>query len=200
MVVPGRYTVTLAKRIDGIMTEIAQPQTFEARPLDNAALAAADPQAVLAFRREVGKLQHAVMVADQVADETVRQLRYIKQTIQNTPNLDQELLQQVRELEVRVMDIQIALAGDRTISSRAELDPPSILDRVQRAVRSQFSSTADITTTHRRSYEIARDGFGPVLEQLKSLFEADLASLHEELEAAGAPWTPGRKLPSWPES
>jgi hypothetical protein len=35
-----------------------------------------------------------------------------------------------------------------------------------------------------------------VLSQLRQLIEVDLARLEKQLEAAGAPWTPGR-IPTW---
>ena len=38
--------------------------------------------------------------------------------------------------------------------------------------------------------------FGGVLEELRVLIEDDLAALARELDAAGAPWTPGL-VPRW---
>jgi hypothetical protein len=36
-----------------------------------------------------------------------------------------------------------------------------------------------------------------VLEELRTLVEIDLQQLKDEMEIAGAPWTPGRKIPKW---
>ena len=41
----------------------------------------------------------------------------------------------------------------------------------------------------------ARSEFAAVSAELKALAETELAGLAAELEQAGAPWTPGRKLP-----
>ncbi len=35
MVAPGRYTVALAKRVDGVVTAIGDPQSFMVAPLDS---------------------------------------------------------------------------------------------------------------------------------------------------------------------
>ena len=48
------------------------------------------------------------------------------------------------------------------------------------------------TTTHRRDIEIAGDALETLTRDLKALIEGDLARLKTDLEAAGAPWTPGR--------
>ncbi len=36
-----------------------------------------------------------------------------------------------------------------------------------------------------------------MLDDLRTLVESDLVALEEKLEAAGAPWTPGRAIPRW---
>ena len=94
-------------------------------------------------------------------------------------------------------DIQTELTGDRTISRRSEPTVPSIVRRVNRSVEAHWSSTSAATKTHQRNYEIAATAFETVLADLRQLVEVDLRRLEEELEAAGAPWTPGRGLPDW---
>jgi hypothetical protein len=45
-------------------------------------------------------------------------------------------------------------------------------------------------------YAITAEEFKPVLAKLRTLVESDLVKLEKALEAAGAPWTPGR-VPEW---
>jgi hypothetical protein len=59
-------------------------------------------------------------------------------------------------------------------------------------------SLAKPTQSHMNSYNIAASEFGEQLSKLRALVEVDLAKLEKELEAAGAPWTPGR-VPEWSE-
>jgi hypothetical protein len=197
MVLPGQYSVGMAKFVDGEYTQLAEAQSFEVVTLNNATLPDADRAAVLAFQKELGELQRAVMGASSVIDETLSQLLHFKQSVFDTPNLDRSVVEQVRSLEHRLLDVQVQLTGDATISDRAEFTPPSILDRVQRVVNAQFGSTANVTTTHRRNYEIAAEEFGPVLSALRNLIEVELEDLLESLEAAGVLWTPGRGVPRW---
>jgi hypothetical protein len=64
-------------------------------------------------------------------------------------------------------------------------------------VSAQLDATGPITATVRRGYEIAADGFEKLLEEMRATIDVDLKKLQSELEAAGAPWTPGRGVPIW---
>ena len=59
-------------------------------------------------------------------------------------------------------------------------------------------SLAKPTQSHIDQYNIAAAEFADVLSKLRSLVDVDLAKLEKDMEAAGAPWTPGR-VPEWSE-
>jgi hypothetical protein len=195
-VVPGTYAVNLAKLADGELTPLGQPQTFEARPLGLATLAASDKAALLAFQQKLGRLQRAVVGANRVVAETLEQLDAIQNALLNTPGAGAEPFGEVRGLKERLYGIREQLTGDETVSSRAEFTPPSITDRVQRAVGGFWASSPP-TAAHRRNYEIAGRAFEGVLEQLRVLVEVDMKELGAQLEELGAPWTPGRGVSRW---
>jgi hypothetical protein len=197
LAVPGTYAVQMATFVDGVLTPVGEQRHFQVNSLANATLAARDQEALLAFQQEVGRLQRVLLAADAVASETLERLPLVKEALMATPAADPQLLARARSLELRLLDIQVQLTGDRTIRNRAELAAPSLLQRVQRVVRSQLGSTAEVTGTHRRNYEIAAAAFGNVLEDLRQLIEVELVALYDEMELAGAPWTEGRGLPRW---
>jgi hypothetical protein len=74
--------------------------------------------------------------------------------------------------------------------------PPSINERVGSIVGAQRMSTARPTQTQMDQYATAAAEFEGVLAQLRQLIEIDLQRLEKQMEAAGAPWTPGR-IPEW---
>jgi hypothetical protein len=140
MVVPGNYTVTLSKRVDGVETQLGAPQSFETVPLEIASLPAEDRKGLLAFQRKTARLQRAVLGAAQAASETQRRFDHIKRALQNTPEADPELLGELRALEARLKDMQITLSGDRLLQRRNEPTPPSIIERVQDIVGGHWTS------------------------------------------------------------
>ena len=193
LVVPGTFTVTLAKKVDGVMTQLGEPRKFTVESLGLASLEEKDKKALLAFQEKAGKLQRAMMGAGGAAEEALKNIQYMKKALLDTPKADPKLGARVREVEMRIQEAMRILFGDFTVRRRSEAAAPSLMDRVS----AQLGSTVPITATVKNDYDIAADGFGKVLDDLRAAIEVDLKKLGDELEAAGAPWTPGRGLPVW---
>jgi photosystem II stability/assembly factor-like uncharacterized protein len=196
LTVPGRFHVSLYKRVGGELTRLFPAQPFLTLPLQRASLPAEDQQELTEFQRKVTRLQRAVLGAERAARETRTRIDHIKQALDDTPDAGVELMDRARELEARLKDLQIALSGDRTIGRRHEPTPPSITDRVERIVWGQWTSSSAPTNTNRDAYRFAAEEFEPVLDELRVLIETDLRELEQSMESAGAPWTPGR-VPRW---
>jgi len=137
-----------------------------------------------------------VMGAIESAAEAQKRIDHIKKALDNTPAADPKLASDVRAIERRLKDLQVSLSGDSVMARRNFPTPASIADRVGAVVSAQFVTTAAITGNSRQAYDIAADEFSTVLEQLRQLVETDLKRVESGMEAAGAPWTPGR-VPAW---
>jgi len=196
MVVPGSYKVAMAQRVGGVVTTLAGPVEFEAVSLGSATLPAKDRAGLLAFEKKTARLQRAVLGAIQAADEAGTRLSHLKKALLDTPGADPALGGEVRAMEARLKDLQVELTGNDTMSRRNEPTPPSISDRVAQIVGGHWTSTSEPTRTHQRQYEVAATAFADTLAKLRTLVEADLKSLEDRVESAGAPWTPGR-VPRW---
>jgi photosystem II stability/assembly factor-like uncharacterized protein len=193
---PGKYTVTLAREVNDVVTPVGQPQTFQAVPLGMSELSSQDQAAQLAFQRKTAQLQRAVLGAVQAVDEARTRLQLIQRAILQTPRADLKLGEQARSLDLHLQDIQIKLIGDPLLAERQEATPPAIVDRVQNVVGGHWSVSAAATRTWQDDYNIAAAEFAPVLEDLRKTIGVDLKGLEDQLETLGAPWTPGR-LPTW---
>ncbi len=73
---------------------------------------------------------------------------------------------------------------------------PSIANRMDRVVEGTWSISTLPTATQKQGYDLAADAFAAWLPRAKAFVEQDLKAVEAALEAAGAPWTPGR-LPEW---
>ncbi len=193
---PGTYKVSIAKRVDGEVTPLGEAQTFQAVPLNLSSLPPVDQAAVASFQQKVARLQGAITGALATVAETGQTLGAIQRALVAAPRADIALLREAADLERRLEGLAIALAGDPTLLLRNETPPPAISDRIDRVVESQWSATAGPTQTDQDAYRAAAEAFAPVLADLRKLVEVDLKALEDKLEAAGAPWTPGR-LPAW---
>ncbi len=193
---PGRYTVTLAKRVGGVVTPFGAPQTFEAIPLGTASLPATDRKALLSFQEKTARLQRAVLGAVRAADDAQTSIDHLKKALAEAPAADAKLVAELSAIESRLKDVQVELSGNSTVANRNEPTPPSIVDRVQTIVYGHWDATSAPTATQRRNYDIAAADFAPALAKLRTITLTDLKRLEDKAEAAGAPWTPGR-VPDW---
>ncbi len=195
LAVPGTYTVTLSKVVNGVVIDLAGPQFFEVVDLGLNTFKTDDHQATFEFRRNTAELERAMQGALEWADEAESRLDHTHKAVINTPKADADLLGEWQRLHSELKDILVELRGDRTRERRNVFTPPSISDRVSRIVQSQWDTTSAPTETNRQDYRWASDAFASELARLR-VFARDLEAFEARLEAAGAPWTPGR-LPEW---
>ena len=192
-VVPGTYTVSLSKVVDGVPEDLVEPVSFQVKPLNNATLVAQDKAALLAFQKEAGDALREIMSANQRLGEAANRLRYVREAIRLTPSLPEATLTDARSLERRIAQIRIALNGDGSVARRQFETPPSITGRIGNVVYSSFSATAAPNPSQRDQLRFAMQGFRAVQPEIASIL-ADLEALEAKLEAAGAPYTPGRRI------
>src|SRR6185369_11422611 len=196
LVMPGAYKAQIAKRVDGVVTAIGPPQEFQVVVEGQENMSSADRAALVEFQEKAARLQRAVSGANQAANALTPRLAAIKRAITETPSLPPSMYDDALALERRKNDILRALNGDAAARARNMNTPPSINDRVGYVVGAQRMSTSRPTQTQQNQYTAAAQDFETVLSQLRQLIEVDLAQLEKQLEAAGAPWTPGR-IPEW---
>jgi photosystem II stability/assembly factor-like uncharacterized protein len=195
LVAPGTYTVRLTKEVDGVATSIGTPQTFSVVPLYLSSMNEGDRTNVLEFQRRASRLQKAIMGAARANEEALLRVQHIRRALQQMDGPDPRLVERVNAVDRALRDIDEELNGDAVLRSANEPAPPSLTDRITTAVNG-FTTTVPPTATHREALSITEQQFVPLLARLKKAVEVDLAAIENELNAAGAPWTPGR-IPDW---
>jgi hypothetical protein len=155
MVLPGRYSVVLSRRVEGIPEEIAGPQTFDLKPLFTGGLVADDREAVLQFQSETAELYRAVMGANQAAGEIETRIEHLMKAVEDTPSASGQQAAAVRALNSRMQILQISLSGDHSVSSRSEPVPLSITGRIGTIAGGSWGSQSAVTGNFRDSYLIA---------------------------------------------
>jgi photosystem II stability/assembly factor-like uncharacterized protein len=196
LVMPGTYKALVSRRVDGVMTPLGPPQEFQVVVEGQENMSVSDRAALVEFQQKAVRLQRAVSGATQAANALRPRLTAIKRAIAETPSLPPRLHEEAMALEKRNNQIVRALSGDGEARRRNINTPSAINDRVGYVVGAQRMSTARPTQTQHNQYAAAAQDFESVLVQLRQLIEVDLARLEKQLEAAGAPWTPGR-IPEW---
>ncbi len=182
--------------MNGKETPLGEPQTFTATPLGLASLPAKDEKALLEFERDTARLQRAVLGAANAAGEAKTRLDYIDRAIPLTPAADPRLIAESRALRNRLADLTLTLSGGQVQGKYSEPTLPSVVERVEGIVQAHWTSSSAATQVQLDNYKVASEQFAELLPKLHQLIDVDLKKLEDELEAAGAPWTPGR-VPGW---
>jgi photosystem II stability/assembly factor-like uncharacterized protein len=196
MALPGKYSVSMSKRVEGNLVELAPAQSFELKPLFEGGLVTDNRQALLDFQMKSNDLYRAITGANKARSELQGRINHLLKAATDTPASGEEHAQALRTLNARMQDLNVKFSGDRTISRRAEPVPMSITGRINTIVGGHWDSQSAVTGNYRDSYAIADRQFRQALGELKAI-AADLATVEAALQAEGAPWTPGR-LPDWP--
>jgi photosystem II stability/assembly factor-like uncharacterized protein len=192
MAPPGDYTVSLVARVRGEERELAGPVPFRTRLLGVHSTPDPDIAASTAFRLEIAELYRAVQGAGRTYRALEDRLQHVRKAVNETPALDRALLDRVDAMDAQLADLGVALYGDRTVSRRSEPTTPSINARVGRVQYGMQNNLAGPTQTMRDNLALAGKLFKPVLAELTTLATETLPAFERELEAAGAPYTPGR--------
>ncbi len=178
---------------EGVQT-IGSPQQFAVRPVPTAP-PGTDFQVLTAFQQETSELSRRVQSAGEEMGRARERLRFMRAALIETPRADPALFARLDALGVSLERLRTRLSGDRVRGQLNESTVPSIGSRVGRVAGGHRNTRQMPTATQRRNIEIASNEFVSLKQELSTLIETDLAQLESDLEAAGAPWTPGRRLP-----
>lgn len=192
LVPPGTYQVSLARRHDGVLTDLGVTQSFEVVALRERGLEGAGTEAVAAFQRETASLRRSALAAQSTLDETARKLKAAREALMRSTLGDAAIEREVREMERRVSAMREKLSGQPVRDRFNEDGPVPIMRRLQVAMMGTDDSSYGPTPTHRMSYDIARDEFEPLQRELDTLVRTQIPALERKLDQAGVPWTPGR--------
>lgn len=191
MALPGEYTATLMKREMGKAEQLAAPQTFTVKLLNNSPEIASDRKALLAAQSRAGELYRKVQGAGKAFGEIKSRIDYVKEALRISTNSTEEQAQAIRTIASKLQDVSVLLNGDRTISSRQEPVPWSVRGRTGFIYSSLVSNQFNVSGNHLTSMDIAESEYKRVADQLKQL-NSELSKLESQLDDMKAPWTPGR--------
>jgi photosystem II stability/assembly factor-like uncharacterized protein len=195
-VMPGKYSMTILKKVNGVLTQLAGPQMFEVFVPGQKEMKNDDFKLLVEFQEKAAKLQRAFSGASQLAGEVKNRIGSLKRALQETPAQVDNLMNDASTIDAKLAGIIRNFNGDQTLRTRNENSPPSISDRVNKATGDMSTSTSKPTQTVQDAYTIADEEFKTELQKLRTLVEVDLPNLEKAAEAAGAPWTSGR-IPEW---
>jgi hypothetical protein len=195
LVAPGTYTVEMALAgPDGTVTSVGERRSFEVVALPGFSLGEPDFAAYAAFTEATWDLIRHGQAAAESLGSALDRMRYMRRALVDAPRADAALLAELETFESHLTDLRTRLQGDGTRDRFEEPAPPSILRRAF-SLTGLWDTRQAPTKTQRDTLALAGEQFEAFRGELAEALETELPALEEELEAAGAVWTPGRALP-----
>ncbi len=192
LVAPGSYSVALFIAHNGMLKGYGESQEFKVKPVPNTT-SNGDFNAIAEFQEKTSELLRQISSAGRKLGEASDRLRYMKAAILETPKATPKLFADLNQLEQNLAELQKRLYGDPIRQSLNESSSPSIQSRVGQVAGGHWETRQNPTDTQKRNFEIAQTDFSTFRGDLVSYISA-LETYEATLEAAGAPYTPGRKF------
>jgi photosystem II stability/assembly factor-like uncharacterized protein len=193
LAMPGTYKVSLSKFEDGIYSELVPPQSFKCVSLNNATLAATDKKDYDAFCKKVSELRRVAGGAGQFYGDLNNRIKMIETAILDAPKVPLEMHNQLFQLKKRLEKTSRDMFGDATLARREFETTPSVNSRIMGIQYSVWGATSAPSESNRKSLDIASKMMSGIVSELKTV-GADVQKIETALDAAGAPYTPGRAI------
>ncbi|WP_262696218.1 glycosyl hydrolase [Kordiimonas aquimaris] len=195
LALPGEYTATLAVRQSGELSLLGEPQNFTVKALNNSPEITTDRAALLDFQKKTAALRRAVDGTNGLMGEMRQRIDHLGGALVRSEKSTEAQKAALTSIEADLQVVSTMMNGDRTIGSRNEPVPMSINRRVGSIIQGHWRSQAPATGLHQHAYEIAAREFTEALSRLRNIDEC-LQAFEDDMNAIGAPWTPGR-VPVW---
>ncbi len=193
LVAPGQYSAELWLVTAEGIGPLSEPQSFAVKAVPTTP-ADIDFAAVVASQQETADLMRQIAGAGKEIERAEGRLRHLAAAVLETPQANTALFARVTELRASLTDLKRHLQDDEVRQKLNEPSVSSIQQRVQRVYWGLSQTRQMPTVTQWGSLEIAQADFAVLKQELALLIEQDLDQLEMDLAAAGAPWTPGRRL------
>ncbi|MBT8065904.1 MAG: glycosyl hydrolase [Gammaproteobacteria bacterium] len=193
LVVPGTYSVSMHRRVDGVLTDLGQSQSFDVVSIREPTFAGSTQEQRVVFETQIDELIRASQGTVNAVDAVIGELDAIKEVLERS-TADASLYEIANSLKQRLTVQRERLNGNETREIFKDQAAVTLGDRIWHARFAPGSSAYGPTPEQRESLQIGRALYDDVTAQLSALIDDEYAGLKEALDAARVPWTPGRGI------
>jgi hypothetical protein len=156
-------------------------------------LAATDKKDYDTFCKKVSDLRRVAGGVSQYYGDLNNRIRMMETALLDAPKVPLEVHNQLFQLKKRLEKTSRDMFGDGTLAKREFETTPSLNSRIFGIQSSLWGATSAPSESNRKSYDIASKLMGGIVLELKSV-NSEMEKIEKSLDAAGAPYTPGRAI------
>ena len=197
LVAPGSYSVSMSKEIDGVVTELQGPQSFEVVQMhQRGALKAVDGKKVAAFWKSHADVERVSGAIGMALSNGISRLDLIEQAMDRLPEALGDLDTEFATLRSQLLALDTRLNGNPARNQvGAAQEHVSVNDRLFHVGIGTFRSTYGPTPAIRKSLDIAKKELTDIRNTLNQLLTEAMPQFEQKLQSKGSPWIPGTPLP-----
>jgi len=194
LVVPGRFSVTMQKRVDGALIDLGQTQPFDVVSIRPEPVIAGNTQEKrVVFESQVDELIRAASGSSAAATAIIDELDAVKATLGRSMT-DGSLYELAHSIQQQLKEANEVLTDNELRDAYNDLAIMSVQARLWHARFDPGSSAQGPTPAQQESYRIARKLYDETVVDLTRLVDTDYAGLKQAMDTAKVPWTPGRGI------
>ncbi|WND01817.1 glycosyl hydrolase [Temperatibacter marinus] len=189
---PGMYSATLFKREGSDISRLTDAVSFELKPIYEASIKGSSYEETLQYHKDVNAAKRRSTAAAAILRSMESNLKLIRTALDRTPGDISSLEKSYAMIrsELQAIDNDINGLDSRFRKGAA---PTTTATRIQRA---NWISNYGPSKQNREQFAYGLEGLNSAIERINSLKEVKLPALQQAMIEAGAPWTPGAKIPA----
>ena len=184
--VPGEYSVTLSKVLDGVWTDLAGPKKFQVVPLMEGHLPGKSHAEIASFRTEYQTFQQDLSKTNILLSRCKKTVKAMNRSLTNAENPSSELIRSIHALSTDINAVDLEMNGSKAKAQVGEKNPPKPGDGNFvgiMALRTTYGPTGNQINAFNR----AKEQLMGISKRLNKLSQEDIPQLIGTLKAAGAP-------------
>ena len=194
LVVPGMFSVSMQKRVDGVLEPVGEPRQFNVvsiRP--DPVLPGTSQEQRVVFESQVDELRRASVGTVASIDEIVLELDAVKIAL-GRATTSGSLYEIANDLQQRIKAARDRLADNPSRAIYNDFERMSVEARLWHARYAENVGAYGPTPEQQESLRIARAVYDETVADLTELVDTDYDALKSAMDAAKVPWTPGRGI------
>ena len=181
--------------MDGIVTALSDPVSFQVVPMRKGALEGAPIEIVAGFWQDLAHLYRSISAARITIAKNLSKVDYIKKALERSKIFPGKFDKELYDLRQALLQFDEDVNGNRSKRKIGEDRNPTLLNRLNFAMSGTGNSTYGPTPLHQKSFNIASKQFKELKTKLDDIIFNKLPDLEKRILEAGAPWVEGQPIP-----
>ncbi|MEM7105633.1 MAG: glycosyl hydrolase [Bacteroidota bacterium] len=187
MAAPGTYSVALYKEVDGEVTRLTEPRSFEVVPLHQPSIKGADMEAVNEFWRTYEKVTRSVSATNRALQNAINKSKAMHIALKRSSSAVGELDTRLNALHRDLQQLDARMNGSIAKRGPGERSAPNVSSRMFSVFLGVGQSSHGPTATNKQDLDIINSEMADISKTLEAK-QKEMTSLANEMVRAGAPW------------